>query len=236
MAETFFYRPRSMVWAIDLVDNRLSAVWGETEWISHVLINPVDPDTVVFCHEGGSFAQHRLWIVDARPIRKKRAEPLHEEAYEEFLVHEYFLGDGTLGVQRSLMPRDNAKLKTVPYVYNSVLFLDMNGKRVAEYELPGRRSGHVQSSSDNSLLVADGYFPDPDMEQESGRRFLALQHPRDGRLDVEKLCRTDTSWKTQLSHPHPTFSPDDRFVVFSSDRGGANGAYVADLTSRRCRG
>ena len=229
MQENFFFRPRSMVCTIDLADNRLSVIYGEMEWISHVLINPVDPDTVVFCHEGGSFAQHRLWVVDARPLRKKTATRLYDEELEDFFVHEYFLRDGTLAVQHSRVAGDNPRMRTADYPYNAVLFLDMAGGVVAEYVLPGSRSGHVQSNSDNSVLVADGYFPDHEIAPEEGRSHLALNIPEGDRLRVERLCFTGTSWRTQLSHPHPIFSPDDRRVVFSSDHGGTNSAFVVEV-------
>jgi hypothetical protein len=48
---------------------------------------------------------------------------------------------------------------------------------------------------------------------------------------------TDTVYGPQFTHPHPSFSADERFIAFASDRGwdGNNGAitqvYVADLTS-----
>ena len=229
MQENFFFRPRSMVCTVDLADNRTSVIYGEMEWISHVLINPVDPDTVVFCHEGGSFAQHRLWVVDARPLRKKTAAPLYEEDLEDFFVHEYFLKDGTLGVQHSRVDPERARMRTGDYPFNAVMFLSMAGEVLAEYVLPGKRSGHVQSNSDNTVLVADSWFPDRETDPEEGRSLLALNIPEGDRLRVEKLCFSGTSWKTQLSHPHPSFSHDDRRVVFSSDHGGTNSAFVVEV-------
>jgi len=46
---------------------------------------------------------------------------------------------------------------------------------------------------------------------------------------VRRLCRHDTSWRTQNSHPHPALSPDDRWVVFTSDRGGKCQVYMAQV-------
>lgn len=229
MPENFFFRPRSMICCLELADNSVSVAWGETEWISHVLINPADPDTIVFCHEGGSLAQHRLWAVDAGRTRKKQSRCLYLELSEEFMVHEYFLKDGTLGVQRSWYEAGTPLDYTGPYPHSSIMFLDMAGQTVAEYVLPGLRSGHVQSNSDNSLIVADCcYTGDPD-EGRDGRRCMALNIPDGNVAHVEKLCRHDSSWRTQISHPHPIFSPDDRHVVFSSDAGGTNSAFVVEV-------
>ncbi|MGD9497972.1 MAG: oligogalacturonate lyase family protein [Armatimonadota bacterium] len=49
---------------------------------------------------------------------------------------------------------------------------------------------------------------------------------------MTRLCRHPPSWQTQLSHPHPIFSPDDRWALFTSDAGGACNVYMADVTSR----
>jgi hypothetical protein len=109
MAQNFYCRPHCMVVTINLDDGIPAVAWGETEQISHVLINPVDPNTIVFCHEGGNMVDNRLWVVDARPYRKKHAKCLYQEKYEEFLVHEYFTKDGTLGVQITEYDPSDAK-------------------------------------------------------------------------------------------------------------------------------
>ena len=229
MDETFYFRPRSTIFTIDLDSGTPTAIWGESNWISHVLINPVDPDTVVFCHEGGSLPQHRLWVVDARPLRKKQARCLYHERLEEFLVHEYFLQDGTLGVQYTVYQEGNAELPDHRKSRSAVLFLNMDGEVAANYWLPGLRSGHVQSNSDNSLIVADRYFQGREGLYREGARFMALHVPRDDAATVEKLCLHDSSWKTQLSHPHPIFSPDDKHVLFSAERDGCNGVYLVRI-------
>lgn len=228
MPENFFFRPRSLVCCLDMASGAVSVAWGETAWISHVLINPVAPDTIVFCHEGGSLAQNRLWTVDARRLWKKTARPLYQERLEDFLVHEYFVANGTLGVQRSWYAPGAPGEADGNYAGNSILFLDRNGDRVAEYVLPGRRSGHVQSNADNSRLVADGCFTGDPAQDADGNAHLALHIPDGDRLRVERLCRHGSSWTTQLSHPHPIFAPDGRTILFSSDDGGSNSPYLVD--------
>lgn len=42
---------------------------------------------------------------------------------------------------------------------------------------------------------------------------------------------TDTVYGPQWTHPHPSFSPDERKVVFTSDRSGHPQVYVAELDS-----
>lgn len=232
MTENFFLRPRSLVCCVELASGAVSVAWGEAAWISHVLIHPIDPDTIVFCHEGGSFVQNRLWVVDARRLWKKTSRRLYEERLEDFLVHEYFTADGTLGVQRSWYAPDAPRDAVGDYAGNSILFLNMKGETLAEYILPGKRSGHVQSNSDNSLVVADGCFTGDPARDRDGNGSLAFNIPDGNRMRVERLCRHGSSWTTQLSHPHPIFSPDDRWVLFSSDDGGSSSPYLVDARRR----
>jgi hypothetical protein len=42
---------------------------------------------------------------------------------------------------------------------------------------------------------------------------------------------TDTVYGPQWTHPHPSYSPDERLVAFASDRTGSTQVYVADLES-----
>jgi oligogalacturonide lyase len=229
MAENFYMRPHSMVMTIDLDTNTPAVVWGEVCWISHVLINPVDPETVVFCHEGGSLADHRLWVVDTKQTRKKHAKRLYSERFEESLVHEYFCNDGTLGVQYTEYDPSDAQVYMSKTLFNGVLFLRMDGTVAAKLRLPGRRSGHVQSNSNNTLIVSDGYHPTPDFDLAEGQKSLSLHRIEGNNLSVERLCSSGTSWKTQFSHPHPIFSPDDKQVLFSAEVDGVNGVYLVDV-------
>ncbi|MCC6391108.1 MAG: PD40 domain-containing protein, partial [Bryobacterales bacterium] len=40
---------------------------------------------------------------------------------------------------------------------------------------------------------------------------------------------TDTVYGPQWTHPHPSFSPDERLVVYASDRTGHPQVYVVEL-------
>ncbi len=227
--ENFYYHPKSLVMAIDLEDESRLCAWGENNWISHVLIHPHDKDTIVFCHEGGLMPDHRLWVVDARQnIRKKKARPLFEEAYEDFLVHEFFMPDGTVGVQWRQFPpgQVEADFSTTK---SSLLHLNTDGTVIGDYLLPAMHSMHYQGNSDASLFVSDAYYPDRDTDMETGGKYMALHRRVGDNLTVEKLCRHDSSLANQHAHPHAIFSPGEKEVLFSSDAGGVNSVYTVKI-------
>jgi oligogalacturonide lyase len=229
MPEQFYARLRCLIVRVDLDSGEARVVWGEMRWLSHVLICPHDPDTIVFCHEGGELVDHRLWAVSAKPQHKKKPRCLFRETANHFLVHEFFCDDGVLGVQCSVMHDSHEQLTFEdPRGKHSVLFLDMSGQVVCEYGHPARPSMHVQASADRSMIVADTFSDSWD--EPADRDHLSLLRPDErGMLSAERLCFHGTSWASQHSHPHPRFGPGGSEVVFTSDAGGTPSAYVVDL-------
>ena len=104
---------------------------------------------------------------------------------------------------------------------------------------------HPSINRQGTLMCADTTFPDIGLQ---------LFDPRDGVGEPRALCLSEATnegkhWKTdhcpyddedfkqgkgkvyapQHTHPHPAFSPDGRFVVFTSDRGGFAQVYEAEV-------
>jgi oligogalacturonide lyase len=201
--------------------------WGETEWISHALVHPLDPNTLVFCHEGGNLVDQRLWTVDARSSRKKHARCLYKEKPEESLANEYFDTEGALCVQLAEYDPADAARSDSKAILNSILQLNMDGNVIGKFALPGGQSPHVSSVYTNPNFVADAFLPKPDSDPVEGRKLLSIQYPNpeQTRLRVELLCCHGTSWRTPLSHPNPIFTLSTQYVLFSAEVDGSNSVY-----------
>ena len=159
--------------------------------------------------------------VDLADGMPRRPKPLFRQHLGESCCHEYFTREGEVGFQCTV--RAGAEMLN----YNC--FVRCDGHWLRQFLLPGPRPGHIQSNSDNSLVIGDRAHLGPDDRE--GGAFLSLITHSGGRGRLTRLCRHDTSWKTQTSHPHPIFSPDDRWGLFSSDAGGACNVYMVDVTS-----
>lgn len=220
MAERFYQRPSCVIMRIDTRSGAAVAAWGEREWISHVLIHPRHPDLILFCHEGGSSVTQRMWTVDLSQARGRQAQPLYRQRPGEFCVHEYFTRQGEVGFQYSL-DRDGQREE-----YNA--FVRPDGSWIRQYLLPGPRPGHIQSNTDNTLVVGDCGCLSPDDRE--GRNFMSLMTHADGRARVRRLCRR-VPGTTQHSHGHPVFSLDDKWVLYNSMIGQTHAVYMADVTS-----
>jgi oligogalacturonide lyase len=222
MHERFYQHPHSVVMRIDTSNGQAMAAWGEPEWISHVLIHPREPNLILFCHEGGSTCvSQRMWIVDTNDQQMRRAEPLYPQRPGESCVHEFFTQQGDVGFQYSL---DRGERREE---YNA--FIRPDGTWIRQYLYPGRRPGHIQANSDNSLVVGDGAYLGPDDKE--GGKYIGLMTHANGRVQVRRLCWHGTSGLTQASHGHPSFSPDDKWVVFNSDVEKSDNVYMAEVGS-----
>ena len=98
---------------------------------------------------------------------------------------------------------------------------------------------HAVCSPDGTLMVADTNYPDIGIQ---------LFDPRDGVGKPTIICQSGASsvgdhWKgpfpyangpinvyaPQHTHPHPSFSPDGKLIVFTSDRSGWSQIYEVTL-------
>lgn len=234
MVEHLYRHPTCVVVRFDLREGRPEAVWGERQWITHVNISPVNPDLVLFCHEGPWDRVQRMWV--ARASTGECWPVLNRKKFVEQDGHEFFTGSGRVVTQfGGRAPEDGTWREFC-------LMIDPEGTNEDRYAFPAsgqpvylQRPAHIQAAhKDESLLVGDASFPVGE-EDRYGRSFMSLLRLTDDRkVAFKPLCKHDTSWTSQESHPHPFFAPDDSSVFFNSDRGGSVNLYqVPDLEAFR---
>ncbi len=117
---------------------------------------------------------------------------------------------------------------------------------LAERRVTSFNAWHAICNRDGTLMVADTNFPDIGLQ---------LFDPRDGVGEPRTLCYPEASnvgehwsgpfpyengpiavYAPQHTHPHPSFSPDSRYVVFTSDRTGYAQVYEAEVPADLTRG
>jgi len=176
--------------------------------ISHVQINPADPGQVVFCWEGSWVkVPQRIWWSDAEGTG---GGPLGPQPPNQARGHEFFTSDGT---EMGFHGRRHDAMGEPGASFFGVMKADGTDCRL--YETPGE-TGHCQMSADKSKVVCDR---GGDSE---GDGIVALIHLDHGKLrgEFEPLHSHGASWVTQGAHPHPQFTPDGEWAVFTTDRNG----------------
>lgn len=217
MYETFYRHPKSVVMRVNTEEKSAKAVWGENNWISHVITNPVNSDLIVFCHEGPWHLVQRLWVVNAAT---HQVHPLLKtKKHFERAGHEFFTDQGRIAAQFGRRSDLDENWE------NSDVFIDADGSSKEEYFYPGPKPMHVQVSSNEKFGVGDGAYLKGGFKDAD--QFMSLIKYEDNQAKMKPLCRHNNSWESQISHPHPVFTPDDKNVVFNSDREGKVNIYLA---------
>ncbi len=169
-------------------------------------------------------------------------ELLWQHDNDEFIVHETFLGNDALVLVRW------------PYALQRFSLDTRQMSQVTAFN-----AWHIAPTRDGRYLVADTVHPDIGLQLvdlETGLKTTLCQ-PRsssqgtqwrhdyyaeasawavkaeapEGQTDALSWMEigTDTVYGPQWSHPHPAWSHDERYVVYTSDHGGSPQVLVAEV-------
>jgi oligogalacturonide lyase len=210
--EQFFQETISTILRVDASTGQSEEVLcRENFWINHVHFNPHHRDLILFCHEYSSFPD-RMWLLD---LTNQECEPLPGQGTEEWYEHEFWSADG----ERICFHGGSRRDATEGFCgWCSPAGIDY---RKAYHATSGRAYAHYNLHPDGQTMVTDG---------EARPGCISKVHLRDGRQVFEILCRHDsyTFGDDQRCHPHPSFTPDGEYVIFTSNRTGTSNVYLTD--------
>lgn len=195
--------------AVAVVDTA-TGIWNvilQTDVVSHMQFCP-DDSNLLFC--AGPLTD-RAWIVNRDGSNYRR---VYNRSPEEWITHESWI-PGTRELAFVDWPRGIRCVQVDTGVE----------RRVASFN-----AWHAICNRTGEVMVADTNFPDIGLQ---------LFDPLDGVGEPALLCHARATnvgahWNgpfpyakgpidvhsPQHTHPHPSFSPDSRYVVFTSDRTG----------------
>ena len=186
--------------------------------IAHLQFCPDDADLLYYA---GPLTD-RVWVINRDGTGNRR---LYERNVErnEWITHETWIP----GTRELAFVDWNRGVKSV------------NADTKEVRQVTTFNAWHAISNRQGTLMVADTNFPDIGIQ---------LFDPRDGIGEPETLCYPNASsigehwngpfpyadgpitvYAPQHTHPHPSFSPDGKYVVFTSDRCGFSQVYEATL-------
>jgi len=223
--QMYHAQPRCRLFRIDLATGERQVILEKKGWLGHPQYRPFDDHTVAFCHEGPhDLIDARIWFIneDGSGLRCGRT---HEPG--ESITHEFWVPDGS-----SMMFVSYLEGQTDRWIC-SLDPVTLESRRLSA--MPP--CSHLMSNGDGSLLVGDGSGTPTDVANTRGHEiqndpFLHLFDLRAG--STRPIARHNSSWRVhkgnrQVTHPHPSFTPDQRQVLFSSDAEGEPALYLADL-------
>ena len=215
----YFTNPECRLINIDLRTGKQSVILQEKRWLGHPIYRPFDDDTVAFCHEGPRDAiDARMWLInpDGSNLRKVR-----QHASGESFTHEFWVPDGSALYYVAHKENDPQR-----YLFSAYPQTLENRQLMA---IPP--CSHLMSNADGTLIVGDG--------SPHNTGDISLNDPFIWVFDIAKgkkkaICQHNTSWKVldgdrQVTHPHPSFSPDNQWVLYTSDEEGMPALYLAQV-------
>ncbi|WP_218015215.1 oligogalacturonate lyase family protein [Brevibacillus dissolubilis] len=221
--ETMYAIKKGWITLIDLEDGRVFDVFEDTHWLGHFQFAPDDSNLAMFCHEGPwNLVHQRIWLLD---ITTGKVKPCFRQEEDDCVGHEFWTSDGNVFFDNRRKGHDgtitsdktqaivtHVESDQIPYIG----FADKNGEVLSIIDLP-YYCNHYHANNDNTLLVGD--------EVED----LVLIHLGGDKPTIETLCTHQTSWYTQQTHCHPTFSWDNSKILYASDRDGKINLYLIDM-------
>jgi oligogalacturonide lyase len=203
--------------------------------VIHPQFHPSDPERIAYSQDPAP----RMWWVHRDGTGN---ECLYEHGNDEFLVHETFLGEG-------------GSLIVVRWPY-ALLRFDLSERRLRT--IADFNAWHIGGSRDGRTVLCDTAHPDRGVQlvdvASGSRRTLCHPHSSNGGSQWKKdryalaedwaaardektkalswmEMKSDTVYGPQWTHPHPSFSPSERWVIYTSDVTGSPQIYAADRHS-----
>ena len=231
--EMFHRKPLCRLFSVDLATGQRAVILEQRGWLGHPQYRPFDDNTVAYCHEGPhDLIDARMWFIDEDGTNR-RCGKAHEDG--ESCTHEFWVPDGSAMIYVSYRhdSPDRWICSLDPVTLQNQVVMTMP------------QCSHLMSNHDGTLIVGDGCGKASGDSAASnamltGDPYLHLFDLKAGttRPNVRKIARHDSSWDVykdsrQVTHPHPSFTPDQKQVLFSCDAERARGVepalYLADL-------
>lgn len=198
----------------------------DTHQVGHFQYCPDDSSIATFCHEGPwNLVTQRIWLLD---FVSGEAKPCYRQDEEDSIGHEFWTQDGYVFFDNRgpghdgtiTSDRTQAVVHDIAVNENTMIpfvgLVDRRGWLVRKIDLP-YYCNHYHANPDNTLLVGD------DVDD------LVVIDISGETATHQVLANHKTSWRTQSSHCHPTWSWDGKRILYASDDGGKVNLYLMEM-------
>jgi len=219
-----------VLFVVNLETGKMKELLHSTDWINHMLFSPVDPNLLMYCHEGPWQLVDRIWIIRADGTRNTL---VHKRTmFMEITGHEFWSNDGKSVWYDWQFPKGQ--------VYFLAGYEVATGHRVAYNMTPNQWSIHFNGSRDHSVFAGDG-GDSGQVTQAPDGTWIELYHLealgrhegfntpgliQPGVLRSEHLVNmANHNYKLE---PNERFSPDDKEIIFTSNMFGPSYVFAVE--------
>jgi oligogalacturonide lyase len=206
----------NQLFTINISTGELKKIHQEKTWLGHIQFSPVQPDLLMFCHEGPWHKVDRIWTID---IKTGRLQNIHKRTMEmEIAGHEFFGQDGKTIWFDLQMPKGET------FFLAGYSLKDQTEKK---YRLTRDEwSIHFNVATDQKMFTGDGGDSSQVAKAKNGM-WIYLFHPKGDSLQSEKLV----NMKNHNYHLEPNvhFSPDEKWIIFRANFEGKEQVYAVEI-------
>ncbi len=219
-----------VLFVIDLRTGEMRTLLHSTDWVNHLQFSPVDPNLLLYCHEGPWQKVDRIWTIHTDGTHNTL---IHKRTmFMEIAGHEFWSHDG----------------KTIWFDWQTpkgqdfwLAGYDVNtGREIAYHMERNEWSIHFNVSRDGSLFCGDGGDPGQVAHAPDGE-WIYLFHPEilpgngidtpdfvePGVFHAERLVKM--SKHNYHLEPNVSFTPDMKWVVFRSNMFGPTYVFAVEV-------
>jgi oligogalacturonide lyase len=225
------------LYTVNLRSGEIQTIHKANDWLNHLLFSPTDPSLLMFCHEGPWHKVDRIWTIrsDGTQVRKIHTRTMAMEIFG----HEFWSADGKTIWYDLQTPRGE--------VFWLAGYRVDTGERVQYHLQRNEWSIHFNASPDGKLFCGDGgdpgqvarapdgqwiYLFRPELIPNRGTENPAFIQP--GLLRSEKLV--NMAKHNYRLEPNPSFTPDQKWIVFRSNMLGATYVFAVEVEKARPSG
>jgi len=221
------------LFTINIKSGEVKTFHPSTEWLNHLQFSPIDPNQLLFCHEGPWHKVDRTWLIKTDGFDLVQ---VHQRTMQmEIAGHEFFSQDGK-SVWYDLQTPRGEDFWLGGYEIAT-------GQRTWYHLQRDEWSVHFNVSRDGKLFAGDGGSAGMVAHAKDGK-WIYLFRPElnnNRAADVpgqDKLIRTGVFHAERLVNmskhdyslePNVTFTPDGKRIVFRSNMFGPTHVFAVDI-------
>jgi len=201
---------------INIKTKKMEIIHTDNAWINHVQFSPIDPELLMFCHEGPWHLVDRIWTIN---IKTKKVQLMHKRTIPmEIAGHEFFSRDGKFIWYDLQIPRGENFYLAGVNIYS--------GERKRYRLKRDEWSIHYNISTDGKLFAGDGGDSSQVAKAKNGH-FIYLFYPQGDSLKSEKLV--NLKFHDYRLEPNVHFTPDNKLVIFRANFEGKSQIYAVEI-------
>ena len=214
-----------VLFTVNLQTGKVRELLHSTDWIGHLLFSPIDPNLLMYCHEGPWQKVDRIWTIHTDGTQNTL---MHKRTMlMEIAGHEFWGIDGeTIWYDWQTPKGEDFWLAGIHLAGGE------DHKRVAYHMLRNDWSIHFNVNKGATLFCGDGGDPGQVAHATDGE-WIELFHPEwrhnDGGIDSPDFIKPGMLHPEHLVNmqhhnyrlePNVRFTPDSKMVIFTSNMFG----------------